>query len=270
MLTFRDLVKAFRQLDIDSLQPVIVHSSLSSLGEVIGGAETLLGALLSIYPKIIMPTFTYKTMVVPEVGPPNNAIIYGSAKDANRMAEFFHPDMPADRLMGILPETLRKKPQAIRSNHPILSFSGINSDEIILSQSIEEPLAPIKALVDANGWALLVGVDHTVNTSIHYAERLSGRISFTRWALTKKGIVECPGFPGCSNGFQAIAPHAQKFTRCIQLGSAEIKAVFLPELIETVQELIAQNPMALLCDRQDCERCNEVRLAVERGEGRCD
>lgn len=264
MVTFRDLVKAFRQLDIDSLQPVIVHTSLSSLGEVIGGAETLLGALLSIYSKVIVPTFTYKTMIVPEVGPPNNAITYGSAKDANRMAEFFHPNMPADRLMGILPETLRKKPEATRSNHPILSFAGIHADEIIQRQSLENPLAPIQALAEANGWAILIGVDHTVNTSIHYAERLSGRISFTRWALTRRGIVECPGFPGCSNGFESIAPYIHKSTRRIQLGTAEIKAVFLPALIEIVWQLIAREPAALLCSREDCERCNEVRKAVER------
>ncbi len=264
MVTFRDLVKTFRQLDIDSLQPVIVHTSLSSLGEVIGGANTLLGALLSIYPTVVMPTFTYKTMIVPEVGPPNNATTYGSAKDANRMAEFFRPELPADRLMGILPETLRKNAQALRSTHPILSFAGIRADEIIQSQNLENPLAPLRALAEANGWVILIGVDHTVNTSIHWAERLSGRISFTRWALTPRGIVECPNFPGCSNGFQAIAPHVDKYTRRIQLGAAEIKAVFLPALIETVQVLIANDPTALLCDSDHCDRCKEVRMMVEK------
>lgn len=265
MVTFRDLVKAFRQLDIDSLQPVIVHTSLSSLGEVIGGPGTLLGALLSIYPTVVMPTFTYKTMITPEVGPPDNAMTYGSAKDANRMAEFYTPQMPADRLMGILAETLRQHNQAVRSNHPILSFAGIGAEGILQSQSLEHPLGPIQALVDANGWAILVGVDHTVNTSIHWAERMSGRVSFTRWALTRRGIVECPGFPGCSNGFQAIAPHVEKATRRVQLGAAEIKAVFLPALVETVQGLIANDSLALLCDREDCARCGETRFRVGEG-----
>lgn len=265
MLTFRDLVKAFRQLDIDNRRPVIVHTSLSSLGEVIGGPGTLLGALLSIYPTVVMPTFTYKTMITPEVGPPNNAITYGSAKDANRMAEFYRPQMPADRLMGILAETLRQNNRAARSNHPILSFAGIGADDILQSQSLENPLAPIQALTEANGWVVLIGVDHTVNTSIHWGERLSGRNSFIRWALTRGGIVECPGFPGCSNGFQAIAPHVEKYTRRVYLGTAEIKAVFLPPLIETVQALITENPTALLCDREDCERCRETRLRVGRG-----
>ncbi|MBN1537948.1 MAG: AAC(3) family N-acetyltransferase [Anaerolineales bacterium] len=262
MVTFRDLVRAFRQLDINSSQPVIVHASLSSLGEVIGGARTLLGALLSVFPSVVMPTFTYKTMITPEVGPPDNAINYGSAKDANRMAEFFQPQMPADRLMGILAETLRQNNQAVRSSHPILSFAGIGAEDIVQSQSIENPLAPIQALVETNGWAILIGVDHTVNTSIHWGERMSGRMAFTRWALTRRGIVECPGFPGCSNGFQAIAPHVEKATHRVQLVTAEIKAVFLPALIETVQGLIAEDPTALLCDRQDCDRCGEVRATV--------
>ena len=54
-----------------------------------------------------MPTFTYKTMLTPLTGPEHNAITYGSGEAQNRMAEFFTPRMPADPLMGIIPETFR-------------------------------------------------------------------------------------------------------------------------------------------------------------------
>ena len=46
MLTFRDFSAAFRKLEIDHSQPIIAHASLSAFGEVHGGAETLLGALM--------------------------------------------------------------------------------------------------------------------------------------------------------------------------------------------------------------------------------
>jgi aminoglycoside 3-N-acetyltransferase len=107
-----------------------------------------------------------------------------------------------------------------------------------------------------------MGVDHTVDTSIHYAERLAGRKQFVRWALTTKGVVECPGFPGCSDGFQAVAPRLESVTHRVQAGPVEIQAVPLSDLVDTVRSLIAEDPLALLCSRERCERCDAVRATV--------
>ena len=262
MANFRELVTAFRQLDIDPSRPVIAHASLSAFGHVQGGAETLLGALLSQFNTLIMPAFTYKTMLVPETGPENNAMIYGSGRDHNFMAEFYRPSMPVDRLMGALSEALRCHPKAQRTSHPILSFTGINTARPLECQTLEEPLGVIGALVEAGGWVLLLGVDHTVNTSIHYGERLAGRKQFVRWALTPRGAVECPGFPGCSDGFQAVAPRIAGLTRRVQVGPAAVQAVPLIELTEIVQSMVAADLLALLCDRDYCERCDATRAAV--------
>jgi aminoglycoside 3-N-acetyltransferase len=239
--------------------PVIAHASLKSFGNIEGGAETMLAALLDSTRGVIMPTFTYKTMLNPEVGPPRNGITYGSETDLNKMAEAFHPAMPADKMMGILPETLRKHPQAKRSAHPIHSFAGIGANAIINSQTLFDSYAPIRALAESDGWVLLLGVDHTVNTSIHYAERLAGRMQFLRWALLPDRVVECPDFPGDSEGFNAIAPRVEKVTRRVNIGGALVQAVHLNSLIHAVVEQLQENPLALLCGRKDCERCNAVR-----------
>lgn len=262
MLTYRNLVCELRKLDMGSSQPVIAHASLSAFGEIQGGAQTLLGALMTVYDSLIMPTFTYKTMLTPEVGPPNNGITYGSGQDANRMARFFRPDMPADKLMGVVAETLRQHPQARRSSHPIYSFAGINADQAIEAQTPDEPLAPVRVLTEAGGWVLLLGTKHTVNTSIHYAEKLAGRRQFIRWALTSQGVKECPGWPGCSGGFEQISPRLEEATRKVQIGHAEVRAIPLIDLVAAVREAIAEDPVALLCKRKDCQRCNAVRRAV--------
>jgi len=263
MLTFRELYTALRKLELDRACPVIAHGSLSSFGEVHGGADTILGALMSVSNSVIMPTFTFKAMLIPEVGPENNAIAYGSGKDLNRMAEFFTPDMEVDPLMGAIPETLRRHPKAHRSSHPILSFSGINADRVLELQTLGDPLAPIHSLKEANGWVILLGVDHTVNTSIHYAEKLAGRKQFVRWALTPEGVVECPGFPGCSNGFNAITPSLDREIRRVQVGSSLVQAISIAVLVETVLAMIQQDPQALLCEKPDCERCNAVRESLK-------
>jgi aminoglycoside 3-N-acetyltransferase len=260
-LTFRDFITGLRRLDIDSSRPVIVHASLSAFGEVHGGAETLLGALISSFQSVIMPTFTYKTMIIPEIGPPDNAMIYGSGKDTNRMAEIFTPDLPADPMMGSVAEALRKHANAHRSAHPILSFAGINARPILDAQTIKDPLLPIKTLIDEEGWVILMGVDQTVNTSIHYCEQLAGRIQFTRWALTPRGVVICPGFPGCSDGFEAVSPLLEEVMCKVNLGEGKIQAVPIVSVVDVVCRLIKKDPTALLCEREDCPRCNTVRAA---------
>jgi aminoglycoside 3-N-acetyltransferase len=238
---------------------VIAHASLKAFGHIEGGADTMLSALLDSVRGVITPTFTYKTMLNPEIGPPKNGITYGSETDLNKMAEAFYPDMPADKMMGVLPETLRKHPKAKRSMHPIQSFAGINANAILNMQTIYNPMAPIAALADQDGWVLLLGVDHRVNTSIHYAEKLGGRLQFLRWALVQDRVVECPDFPGDSEGFEAIAPAVEKYTRRVEIGNALVQAVHLKSLVKVVVDQLKQNPFALLCQRPDCERCTAVR-----------
>jgi aminoglycoside 3-N-acetyltransferase len=262
VLTFRDFITGFRKLEIDHSRPVIVHASLSSFGEVHGGVETVLGALGSSFDILMMPAFTYKTMVIPEVGPPDNAIIYGSGKDTNRMAEIYRSDMPVDTMMGVVAESLRIHPKAFRSVHPILSFVGINAKPILDFQTIKEPLLPIQKLMDGEGWVLLLGVDQTVNTSIHYGEQLTGRKQFVRWALTAKGVIPCQRFPGCSDGFEAITLHLGGVIHRVELGEAVIQAIPLVNLVDTVCGVLKEDPLALLCGREDCERCNAVRASI--------
>ncbi len=262
MISYREIFNAFRELGLNGSQPVIVHASLSSLGPIRGGGETLAGALVSSAQGVMAPTFTYKTMVIPETGPADNAMMYGTGKDKNRMAEFFEPDMPADPMMGALPEIIRKLPGARRSSHPILSFAGIHVDEALQSQSLEEPLAPIGKLAERNGLVLLIGVNHTVNTSIHHIERLAGRKQFVRWALTPLGVCECPGFPGCSDGFEQAAAYLEPITRTIRLGGATLRAVPLGGMVHILTNLIQEQPQALLCGKND-DRCAAVRQSLE-------
>ncbi|MRR30642.1 AAC(3) family N-acetyltransferase, partial [bacterium] len=201
MVRLRDLLTGLRDLKLGEA-PVIVHASLSSFGEVEDGAESVVHALSTVFPTLLAPAFTYKTMLIPETGPADNGITYGSGTDQNKMAQFFTPSMPVDPLIGIIPEYIRHLKQARRSGHPIQSFVGINADKFLAAQTLDDHLAPLGALERAGGWVLLLGVNQTVNTSIHYAERLAGRHTFVRWALTPRGVVECPHFPGCSAGFE--------------------------------------------------------------------
>jgi aminoglycoside 3-N-acetyltransferase len=265
-IRLRDLLLGLRDLRLGDA-PVVVHASLSAFGQVEDGANAVVSALATVFHTVIVPAFTYKTMVTPRSGPPNNGITYGSGGDHNRLAEFFTARMPIDPLIGIIPETLRRHPRARRSTHPIQSFAGINADKVLAAQTMTDPLAPLGALEQAGGWVLLLGVNHTVNTSIHYAEKLAGRKTFVRWALTPKGVVECPSWPGCSAGFESIAPDVERYTRKVQIGNALVQAVPSKMLFKAVIARLKQDPLALLCQQADCERCGAIREEVNRKKG---
>jgi aminoglycoside 3-N-acetyltransferase len=105
-------------------------------------------------------------------------------------------------------------------------------------------------------------VDQRSNTSIHAAEALAGRKQFIRWALTAEGVRECPGFPGCSEGFNQAAPFIQRFTRYARVGEATLQAFPILQLFESVVEQMHKDPSFLLCERETCARCAVVRRGL--------
>jgi aminoglycoside 3-N-acetyltransferase len=181
-----DLERAFKQLGMNSQTPLIVHSSLSSLGNMLGGANSVLNALERYSNTLVMPAFTYYTLVWPvlyrnedwpispgEDGPP------------------FRPDSPVSRDIGRIPQGFLERAGVLRSQHPALSFAARGSDaQMILGvQTLEHPYAPIGVLEQLDALVLLLGVDHRSNTSIHYGEYVAGRPMLERWANTKNGIA---------------------------------------------------------------------------------
>lgn len=261
MPTYTDLRMAFLKLRL-AHTPVITHASLGAFGEVVGGAETLLNATIDSVWALIMPTFTYRTMITPGIGPANNALDYGGPPDGDIPPEPFVPDMPADPEIGVTSEALRLHPHTRRSSHPILSFAGLNADKFLSAQTLGEPLGVIAALAAADAWVLLLGVDHTTNTSIHYGERLAGRRQFLRWALLPDRVVECPQFPGDSAGFEAFAADLDPVTRHANVGAALVRAMPIRSVLDKVVERVKADPYALLCSRPECKRCNAVRESV--------
>jgi aminoglycoside 3-N-acetyltransferase len=261
MISYRDFVAAFRDLGLGTQSRVIAHASLSAFGQVSGGAQTLIGALLATNESVCMPSFTYRTMIIPPVGPADNAIDYNRGAAMNPMAEIFSTKMPVDPVLGVVAEAFRNHPESRRSNHPILSFSGVNADPGLAAQSLEEPLAPIGWLAEQDGDVLLIGTNHTANTSLHYAEKVGGRRQFTRWALTRQGTVCCPDFPGCSACFQEIRPRLRGVVRRVQLGPGLIECVPIRDLVNITTGWLRAEPLAMLCIQEHCRLCSAIRNA---------
>jgi len=267
MITIRDLVHGFENLSLKD-GPVIVHGSFKSLKPFSGNPKTVIDALVDSTGGVMMPSFTFETMVYPPSGPGQNGLDYPTEHTRHFQSwdaapTYFRRDLPVDKQLGILPETLRRHHRAKRSLHPILSFTGVNVDYALQRQSMDDPLAPIGALAERNGRVLLIGVGQRANTSIHYAERKAGRPQFLRWAATPVRVVECPGFPGDSDGFETIAPYIKQRVDSVTIGKARVDAIPLQALFDVVKQMIKEDPQALLCQRAECGRCGAVRKMVE-------
>jgi aminoglycoside 3-N-acetyltransferase len=213
---------------------------------------------------VLSPAFTFQTMIVPPVGPANNGLQYGTSAESNAEAEFFRPDLPVHPSLGPLAEALRQSPEARRSTHPILSFVGINADAALETQELQEPWGPIAQLASQDGDLVLLGVEHTANVALHLAEQRAGRKQFIRWALTPQGVVECPAYPGCSRGFDAIQSRLRGIGCEGWLGSARLQLVPLRDLLHSATAWIREDPGALLCDDPTCELCHAVRAALPK------
>lgn len=263
---YRDIVRALREVGMDcQSRRVIAHVSLSSFGQVKGGAESVVAALTNVCKTLVMPAFTYQTLVIPETGPPDNGIAYGMESERNADAEFWMPDLAVHAEIGAVAEQLRRLPGAVRSDHPVLSFVayGQEAQEVIASQSLEQPLGPIAWLAEHDGDVLLVGVSHRMNTAIHLGERLAGRKTFVRWALTRQQVVEVPHWPGNSAGFDAVAPHVADVTVRGQVGTANVQRIPLRDLLDITVDLIKADPTALLTDDPSDERSNAIRRSLQ-------
>ncbi len=247
-----------QELGISSGSDLLVFvNHFKEVGPVVGGATGFLDALLASAETVIMPAFTYQTMIIPAVGPPDNAIAYGVGAELNSRAETFHPRLPAHPDCGIIAEEMRRMKGTLRSTHPILSFigRGKKAEAILAAQSIQDPLGPLAILETLRARVLLIGVDHRHNFALHLAEKRAGRKAFTRWALTPGAIDELPNIPGCMEGFNAIWGNVLGLAEVSRIGMARAENYPLRPLIAVAEKKLAENPNFMLCDKPSCLSC---------------
>jgi aminoglycoside 3-N-acetyltransferase len=242
-------------LRIFGLEPgmtVIVHSALSSLGWVNGGAVALIQALMDVLTPegtLVMPAHS-GDLSEPSCwcNPPVPKDWLQTVRDT---MPAYEPDITPTRGIGTVPETFRKFPGVLRSNHPAVSFAawGKNAGFITAGHGLDFPMgdtSPLARIYDLDGVVLLIGIGYDRNTSLHLAEYRSGTMARQAQGApileyNKRVWREYNDIEGDSDGFPVIG---QAFEQCHAViygvvGSAECRLIRQRELIDfAVQWLI--------------------------------
>lgn len=170
------LAQDLRRLGLRSGDVVIVHTSLSALGWVVGGAVAVVRALEAVLGRqgtLVMPTQTTglsdpSTWENPPAPPTWLQVIRDTMPP-------YDPSLTPTARVGVVPETFRKHDGVIRSSHPLYSFAarGPHAEQVVAAHDLHDGLgdgSPLGALYGLDARVLLLGVDHSANTSLHLCE----------------------------------------------------------------------------------------------------
>lgn len=174
--TTASLLDDLRALGLAGGMNLMVHSSLSRLGYVSGGAHAVVAALVeAVGPggTLMMPTHSGD---LSDPGGWSNPPVPEPWWDRLR-AEMppYDPALTPTRQMGAIVECFRHLAGVERSTHPTVSAAaaGPKAAFLIGGHELAHGLgesSPQARLYDLDGHILLLGVSHANNTSLHLAE----------------------------------------------------------------------------------------------------
>lgn len=184
-----DLVKDLQNLSLQQGDCILVHSSLSKIGWVIGREVAVVEALLEVIGEdgtIIMPCFSGENSA-PELwgNPPVPASWVSKIK---QHMPAFHPAITPTREMGRIVNSFWHYPGVIRSLHPQVSFCGYGklAHAILEKHSLTPGLgndSPLAKLYQYKAKVVLLGVGYNNCTCLHLSES-----NFARANTIKTGV----------------------------------------------------------------------------------
>ena len=238
-LTQDDIAAGLRQLGLSSGDCVILHSSLSSLGEVVGGADTVVDAFLEVLGSngtLVVPTFD----------------------------DF-----------GAIPESVRNRPDACHSIHPKASVAAVGAKAEGIcrdhwkAQTAHGEGTPYLRMAELGGYVCLLGVDQDRNTSLHTVEAL---LKLPYLNQTDEFTFDTPEGEVTKSWSCSPGPHRdfirldvflrRRIVKQTRIGTSVVRLMNSRDMIDSLVDLGRADPAFALCLNFNCADCVMQRAAI--------
>lgn len=240
-----DILVSLRQLGIRNGDKVLVHSSFVALGEVDGGPDAVIDALLEAIGSdglVVMPTFACEP--------------------------------PFDRKssvtpLGVVADRFWRRPDAVRSMHPTHSVAAIGkgADDLIRDHENARTAygegTPYCRLARSGGKILLLGVDQDRNTTLHAAEAITDAAYLE---TVEASYIDDNGELTTTNVPAMAGPHrdfigldklfkAAGIMKMGHIGSAVCRLIEAGPMLDIAIDSLRSDPAAVLCSNPACTDC---------------
>ena len=236
----QEIVAGLRELGLKRGDKVLLHSSLLSLGKVTGGPDAVIDAFLEVLGG-------EGTLLVP---------VFGA--------------------LGILTETVKRRPGAVVSSAPVGTVAALGKDaEAICRDHWQAETAhgegtPFTRLAEMGGYVCLLGVDQDRNTSLHSVEAMLKlpylRTIDTAFALPDGRQVSKAFryYPGPHRDFIGLDRHFREagVLKIARIGNAQVRLIRSADLLRVGMALGGKDPAFVLCDNPECADCVKQRAAI--------
>jgi aminoglycoside 3-N-acetyltransferase len=251
-VTREDLVSGLQSLGVPPGALLQVHSSLSRLGYVEGGAETVVDALLEV------------------VGPSGTVMV----PTFNHGAAEVYDWRTTPSVSGAVTEALRRRPEARRSIHPTHPYAAIGPlAEALMAGHLEvdtfDRRSPLGKLADLGGFVLLLGIGMEANTAAHVGEWMANvhcigfnqyprRVRMDDGSVIRAWSVVWRDGP-CRIEWVPLEERMRRrnLIRDGRIGDGEVRLMKALDVIETTYEMTAEL----------CPTCPTMPRALVSGEG---
>lgn len=236
-----EIESGLKQAGLGKGDIVLLHSSLSALGEVQGGVDGLVGAFLAVLGEagtLVTPTFAG----------------------------------------GAVPDAVARHPRAITSIAPtaVMSAIGAAAEDICKDHWKAEAAhargTPCMRVAERGGYVCLLGVDQDRSTLLHGVEEL---LQLPYLKTTKPREIETPEgmvtasfkfFPGPHRDFIGLDRVLRQsgVVTIHRVGNAVMRLMKADAVMAACLELGRTDAAFVLCDNPHCADCTRQRASIRR------
>lgn len=236
-----------RHLGVETGDVLVVHTALSSLGWVVGGAAAVVDALLEVVgPEGTVSMPAHSGDWSDPSGWENPPVPSQWWRDINEGRPAFDPYATPLREMGAVAENLLLRRTTLRSGHPLHSHmaTGRHAEQLVASHPFDDAFgdrSPLGRLYELDAKVLLLGVGHDRNTSLHLAEsraQWSGKtqVEFRSRVMTSDGPTSTTwmGDDVDAGDFDALGRHLETVceVRVAKVAQAESRLARMRTLVD--------------------------------------